>query len=69
MLGSENTSFLSWALWFFYSDPSPNDRDGSGACLVGELKMLSLLLVDLMNGLWDLKALSALAGSLSAFLP
>lgn len=31
--------------------------------------MLSLLLVDLMNGLWDLKALSALAGSLSAFLP
>lgn len=36
---------------------------------MGELKMLSLLLVDLMNGLWDLKALSALAGSLSAFLP
>lgn len=33
----------------------------------GELKMLSLLLVDLMNGLWDLKAPSALAGNLPAF--
>lgn len=53
----------------FYSDPSPKDRDGSGVCLVGELKMLSLLLVDLMNGLWELKPPSALAGSLSAFLP
>lgn len=53
----------------FYSDPSSKDRDGSGVCLVGELKMLSLLLVDLMNGLWELKPPSALAGSLSAFLP
>lgn len=51
----------------FYSDPSSKDRDGSGACLAGELKMLSLLLVDLMNGLWDLKAQSALAGSLPSF--
>ena len=51
----------------FYSDPSPNDGDGSGEGLVGELKMLSLLLVDLMNGPWDLKAPCALAGSLPSF--
>ena len=43
------------ALQAVYSDPSPSGRDGSGECLVGELKMLSLLLVDLMNGLWDPK--------------
>lgn len=29
--------------------------------------MLSLLCVDLMNGLWDLKAPSVLAGNLPAF--
>lgn len=34
---------------------------GGGA---GELKTLSLLLVNLMNGLWDPKAPSALAGRL-----
>ena len=55
-LWSENTSSLPGASF-------PNDRDGSGEGLVGELKMLSLLLVELMNGLWDLKAPSALAGS------
>lgn len=54
-----------------YSDPSPNQqgsRDGSAWQRGwGALKMLSLLLVDLMNGLWDLKAPSALAGNLPAF--
>lgn len=34
---------------------------------MGELKMLSLLLVELMNGPWDLKAPSALAGSPPSF--
>lgn len=51
----------------FYSDPPAKERDGSGACLVGELKMLPALLVDLMNELWDLKAPSAWAGSLPSF--
>lgn len=51
----------------FYSDPSAKDRDGSGACLVGERKMLPPRLVDLMNELWDLKAPSAWAGSLPSF--
>lgn len=49
------------------SDPSPYDSGGSGECLVGELKMFCLLLVDLMNGPWDLQALSALARSLPSF--
>ena len=52
----------------FYSDPSPKHRDGSRECLAGELKMLSLLLVDLMNGPRNLKAPSALAGRLPSFL-
>lgn len=61
LLGSENTSFLPRALWVFCADPSPKHRHGGGECLAAKLKMLSLLLVDLMNGPWDPKAPSALA--------
>ena len=56
-----------WGFVVCYSIPSPSDRDGSGEGLVGELKMLSLLLVEIMNGPWDLKAPSALAGSPPSF--
>lgn len=75
-IGPEKLEGLAWVrehflppLGFvvFCSDPSPKHRDGSRESLAGELKMLSLLLVDLMNGPWDPKAPSALAGSLPSF--
>lgn len=68
----ENASFLPWALQgvgrrgVTLTLPPPGREAGMGVP-GGELKMLSLLLVDLMNGLWDLKAPSALAGNLPAF--